>query len=200
MIKRLLQCAGAVAFAALSAHSALAATLQVVPSVNQIGIGSSVQISVRINDLVDLGAPSLGAYDLDIHFDPTVLSFSGVTWGDALLGDQLDLAQLGSFAQIDTGAVANGKLNLFEFSYDDIAALNNTQAGSFTLFSLTFDAVAAGLSPISIDVNALGDANGNALAAQVGNASVSAVPVPAALPLFASALLVTFARKRRHRA
>lgn len=196
MSKRLLQCAAALAVT-IGAHNASAATLAVVPAAAQVSVGGTVQVGFTIAGLGDLSAPSLGAYDLDIDFDAGLLNFSGVSWGDPLQGSQLDLARLGSYAQIDSSHAGSGKLNLFEFSFDDIAALNNLQAGSFTLFTLSFTAVAKGAASISIGVNALGDAYGNDLAAQVSNGSVSAVPVPASLPLFTSALLAMVVGRRR---
>ena len=195
MIKQLLT--GAAMMAALVA-GADAATLQVVPSAAQVNVGGTVQVAFTVANLIDLAAPSLGDYDLDVNFNAAVLGFNSVSWGDPVLGDQLDLAHLGSFAQIDSSTALTGKVNLFELSFDDVAALNNTQAGSFTLFTLTFDVLANGVSPITIGVNALGDAHGTGLSAQVTNGSVSAVPVPGALPLFASALLAAGLRRRRN--
>jgi hypothetical protein len=48
----------------------------------------------------------------------------------------------------------------------------------FTLATLTFNGLAAGVSPLSLSVNALGDQNGNALAASLENGSVTVTPVP----------------------
>lgn len=176
----------------LAGAGAQAATLDVLPSVATPAIGSTFNVTIRVSDLVGAGAPSLADFDLDVHFDASRLGYVGFTWGDAVLGDQLDLAHLGSLAFADESQAASGKINYFEVSYDDSALLNSTQAASFGLVTLTFNALVAGSAPITLSVNSLGDVNGNALSAQVNGASVQVapVPVPASLPLLASALLV----------
>jgi hypothetical protein len=181
---------------------AQAATLSVVPTASAVTVGSSFSVTINISDLIDAGAPSLGAFDLDINFNSALLSYSGFSWGDNIHGDQLDLAQLGSFAQADVSQAALGKLNYFEISFDDVAALNNTQAGSFGLLTLTFNALTQGATPITLGVNALGDAYGNALTAQISNANVNvnAVPLPSALSLFTSALIMMAGRARNRKA
>jgi len=188
---------GAAALTVL-AVSAQAATLSVLPSVSSVAVGSTFNVTINISDLIDAGAPSLGDFDIDIHFNSALLSYSGFTWGDSIHGDQLDLAHLGSFSQADTSHANTGALNYFEVSLDDVATLNNTQAGSFGLVTLTFNALAAGSAPITLSVNALGNANGNALSAQInnGNVNVSAVPLPSALTLFTSSLFPNRAPER----
>ncbi|CAA9889722.1 PEP-CTERM-sorting domain protein (fragment) [Candidatus Methylobacter favarea] len=41
--------------------------------------------------------------------------------------------------------------------------MNTLQAGSFTLATLSFNALSAGVSPLTISLNAIGDANGDSL-------------------------------------
>jgi hypothetical protein len=177
----------------MGASSANALYINVVPVNSTVGIGGSVQVDVHVGDLTDQSAPSLGAYDLNVLFDAALLQYTNIVWGD-----QLDQAQLGSMTLLDDSAAASGQLNVFEVSYDDIAVLDSQQSGDFVLFSLFFTAAAAGESAIEVDVLALGDAQGNALSAdQVTGASVTAVPVPAALPLLMSGLLLLAGRVRK---
>lgn len=186
----------------LCGFSVQAATLNVVPSSNSVTMGSTFNVTIVISDLIAGGAPSLADFDLDVNFDSSLLGYAGFSWGDGVLGDQLDLSHLGSLAFADESAAAAGHLNYFEVSYDDSALLNATQAGSFSLLTLTFTALSNGVAPISIGINALGDTNGNALSAQVHNASVqvSQVPLPSSLSLLASALLLAGgARTRRNK-
>lgn len=177
----------------LGAVSANAAYVNVVPVTSIVDAGSNVQVDFVVGDLTDNTAPSLGAYDLNVVFDAALLQYTGISWGN-----QLDLLQLGSLAMVDDSAAAGGQLNVFEVSYDEIATLDAQQSGSFTLFSLFFTALAVGESQIDVDVLSLGDAEGNALAAdQVSGAGVTVVPVPAALPLLVSGLALLAGRVRR---
>jgi hypothetical protein len=201
-MKKSLQNLAGIAALTLCGFSAQAATLSVLPSTNAPAVGSIFSVTIAIADLVGNGAPSLADFDIDIHFDANVLAYTSFTWGDSVLGDQLDLAQLGSLAFADESGAALGHLNYFEVSYDDSAVLNLDQADSFGLLTLTFTALTTGVSPIAISINALGDASGNALSAQIVNAgiAVAEVPLPPALPLLASALLlVGGARSRRNK-
>lgn len=173
---------------------AAAASLQMQPSLETIAIGESVGVHITIADMFDLAAPSLGSYDLDVNFDAGVLSYSSITWGT-----QLDLLGLGSLQAIDTAQAASGLLNLYEVSYDDVADLDSLQLNDFTLFTLTFTAINPGTSALTLNVNDLGDSLGIGIApSSVGGASVtvSEVPLPATLPLFAAGLLTLMRRRR----
>src|SRR3990167_6531147 len=179
--------------ALLGTGHASALTVDLVPASGSVALGGNLQLDVRVSDLTDLAAPSLGAYDLNVLFDAAALQYSYVSWGS-----QLDLEGLGSLTLEDSASAGNGLLNLAEISYDSIALLNDQQAGSFTLFSLFFTATALGNSQVGIDVLALSDAEGLALTADVvSGAQVTVVPVPAALPLLASGLLLLLGRLRR---
>ena len=173
---------------------ATAASLQVQPSLDTIAAGNSVSVQITITDMFDLAAPSLGSYDLDVNFDAGVLSYSSITWGT-----QLDLFGLGSLQAIDTAQAASGLLNIYEVSYDDVADLDSLQLNDFTLFTLTFTAIGPGFSALTLGVNDLGDSLGIGIApSSVGSASVtvSEVPLPATLPLFAAGLLTLMRRRR----
>lgn len=193
---------GALAMVAFGSF-ANAATLSVVPSAASINAGSVFFVAINIADLIDSGAPSLGAFDFDINFDANVLSYAGFSWGDSVHGDQLDLAQLGSWSGYDDSNAATGLLNFYEVSLDESSELNNTQVGNFGLLTLNFSALNAGVSTLSLSVNALSDADGNNLANTLvnnGSVTVNAVPIPATFPLFASALLLMVGRRRNRAA
>lgn len=136
-------------------------TLGLIPVSQTVAPGDTANLEVSIGGLGDSSAPSLSAYDLDVLFDFSVLTFSGVTFGDTVLGNQLDLTGFGTLSAYD--ASTPGVLNLFEISFDDPSTLDSLQAGAFTLATISFSATGSGISPISLSINSLGDSIGNPL-------------------------------------
>jgi hypothetical protein len=189
-----LLCALALSVAAASAN---AATISIDPSSQSTTVGSTVSATVRIADLTTGTAPSLGGYDLNLSFDSAVLSFSGLTYGSGL-----DVLGLGSIRVSDTGSAALGLLNVVEISLDEESDLNALQTDAFGLFTVTFQALAAGTSGLSLQVNSLADAAGLGLNAATANGSigVAPVPLPAAAWLLFSGLagLAGISRRRSH--
>lgn len=172
--KRLLP-AIVVAWAALVGVSH-AATLSVSPSSQTVAMGANVFVDINVAGLGAAGAPSVGAYDLNVSYDSLLLTFVSATFGH-----ELDIFLLGSNPSGVSTALPN-TVNVFEVSLDSVANLNNLQSADFTLFRLTFTGAALGTSPIGISVNALADSAGDTLARSVvgGNVTVAAVPAPAA--------------------
>lgn len=153
-----------------------ATTINFAPLTQDVNLGTPFTVAITISGLNDFIAPSLGVFDVDVNFDPSILSFGSVSYGDPILGDQLDLSGLGSVTATTLGT---GFVNLFELSLDSIGDLNGSQAGDFTLATLSFDTLAVGASPLSFTVKALGDAEGNSLSADAGTGVANVVqPVP----------------------
>jgi len=156
--------------------------------------GSSIDMVVTISGLGNGVTPSLAAYDLDINFDSNHLAFSSATFGDAILGNQLDFVDYG-FHFSEASLSETGVLNIYEISDDDIDDLNDFQADDFTLLTLTFNILKSDVSQLSLSINDLGDTNGDLLSATLNTGHVSTVPVPAAFWLMVSGLAVLY-RKR----
>ncbi len=157
------------------AFNAQALTLSLVPEQTQVNSGDALRLSLTVDGLNNQSAPSLGAYDLALDFNSDLLSLTTIYWGDAALGNQLDLAGFGSLQDIINNAVNlhNRSLNFFELSFDSAEDLDQQQAGNFTLLSLLFTSSNAGIADFSLHINALSDAWGNALTADIRNASVT---------------------------
>jgi hypothetical protein len=134
-------------------------------------------------------------------FDTSFLSLLGVTYGDPVLGDQLDLFGFGSLALTTPGA---GTVNLFQLSFDLIDDLNTLQASSFVLAQLTFNTLSPGSTGLTVSLNSLSDAAGSALdtTATGGMLSIrppvtSAVPEPSTSWLMLVGGAIAAARARR---
>ena len=171
----------------LSARPAQAISLAIFPVTQAVQGGQTADVAITISGLGNAATLSLSTFDLDVSFDPSILGFNTVVYGDTVLGDQLDLFGVGFPIIATTPGV--GTVNLFELSFNTVAELDGSQAGSFTLATVTFDPLAGGTSPLALTVNALGDAAGGALiVASVAGADVTVVPEPTSLLLLGSGL------------
>lgn len=143
-----------------------------VSSPSSVGLGGGFQIDVSVSGLDTL---DLGAFDIDLSFDSSLLQFQGYTLGSELT-DPL-------FGQIDLslGEKAPGLINVAETSaLFDFSA----QPDSFTLATLSFTGSAVGTSPLDISFVDLRDDLAAPIAnPDLSNAQVSVVPVPATLLL-----------------
>ena len=127
----------------------------------------------------------LGAWDVDISYDSTVVSYAGSSfhtgvdsWGCIICGD---------------GSVS-GTIDLYESSLDSVADLTANQDGlgnAFTLATLEFQALADGFSGLLFGASIFGDEYGSAITPElidggicVGEGKcVISVPEPSSLLL-----------------
>ncbi len=150
----------------------------------------TLAIAIGISGLNTGFAPSLASYDFDLEFDPSQLSFVSATFGDDILGNQLDLS--GSTLNPTTAfEISTGLLNLSEVAFSDsVEDLNTWQNDSFTLATLNFALLKTRQSQFNLLINSLGDAEGNPLLADNLSVSITTVPLPSALFLMLSGLVV----------
>ena len=171
-------CALSLLVACAGAH---AAAIQVLPLSQNVNAGDPFIVTLQISGLGAGSAPSVGTFDIDLGFDSSLVSFVSTAYGTGL-----DIFGLGDLQFTTPGA---GTVNLFELSLDGATDLNSLQPASFVLATLSFSALANGTSPFILSLNALGDADGNALPATLQNGSViigsstPSIPEPATLLL-----------------
>ncbi len=196
----------ALAFILLFAgFEAWAITISIAPNSQTVNQGDTVTTELVISDLAPGGSPSLAEFDLNLTFNPGVLSIDTTdSDGDSVIDSvildptgQLDIFDLNSNF-VSAELISSNTLNLYDLSFDLPDDLDTNQLGSFVLASITFQADAIGTSPLNIFINSLGDALGDPLAANIlnGSVTVTAVPVVPALWLFLSGLGVIAFKKR----
>jgi hypothetical protein len=176
--------------------TARAVSLEIVPASQTILIGTSTTVDLVIAGLGHGIPPALSTFDLNVRFDPAILRLPTTDAnGDGVIDsvdidptNQLDVLGLGGNIMM-AGLTGAGTLHLFDLSFDLPGDLTTRQAGSFALATLTFESLAGGTSGLSLNINALGDAEGNPLTATVSGASVTATPEPGTWLLLASGSL-----------
>jgi hypothetical protein len=146
-----------------------AVVLSVDPISQSVGLGSQVSFNINVAGLGN--GIAMGTYDINLGFNPGLLAYSGIAFGT-----QIDLFGLGD---VRTVTPDNGTVGVFELSLESVSDLNAFQAPAFRLATLSFQTLALGTnSPITLSVNALGDAFGNSITTSLQNSSVSVMAVP----------------------
>jgi hypothetical protein len=163
----------------LSAAGALAVPIEILPSDQEVELGSQVSVDIVIDPR---GDAFIGAYDFIVNFDDTLLSFASAIFGGALGGDSFD-----SFAGvIDFGA---GQVNLSEFSFlFDLSGLQDRQP--FILATVLFDTLDIGTSDLYLSDIILGDDFGFPLSAQPVGGRITIIEPPVSVPEPATWLLL----------
>ena len=173
--------------------------ISVEPPYQAVADGSAVSVSLQISGLGAFTAPSLGTFDLDLRFDPSLLDFNSFVFGDPVLGDQLDLSG-GSITGMGT-TPGSGVVNIYEVSLDSVTDLDNLQEPMFTLGIFEFQPLQVGISFLFIDINALGDASGyslpDSLSGTVRAGVISITPEPGSITLVAATLIALVLGGRR---
>jgi hypothetical protein len=174
-----------------------AASIGLSPSPVATSVGGSFTLDLVVAGLGDGAAPSLGAYDLDVLFDASLLSLDSVSFG-ALLGGPADSLR-------DAGELVAGTWDVSELSFLSPSELDALQPGSFVLATLGFSALADGVTSVTLGNALAGDGFGRPLELQLGAARVeigggAVVPEPGAALLFGLGALAVARTRRRARA
>lgn len=174
------------------------------PTTSVQSVNGTFSIDLVVSGLATDGF-ILSTFDVDVNFDVSLLQYLGASSGGGLGAGSLFAATAGS-----------GLVNLFELSFLADAELLAAQSDYFTLATMSFTALAPGLTTLDPSFLALGGAqvagpgglpvtqNLLDLTHTVGSASVTinpaTVPEPGSLLLMLTALaLVPLARGQRRR-
>jgi hypothetical protein len=166
-----------------------AVSLEVVSSENSLFLTGLVDVSVVVSDLGNGAPPSVGAFDLELQFDNTLVSINSASvsggLGDFGLGEAV------------TGTVVNATdVDVFEVSLLTPAELNALQTDSFTLFTVTFKGIAPGTAAFNVVLNAplsdeLGDPIVTPTLTNLVLEVIAPIPVPALTPWALALLLLS---------
>ena len=186
-----------------------AAMISLVPSTSHLNVGDSFILNVFISQLAPNGSPSLAGFDLNIHFensllliDSTDLDTDGVF--DSIVIDpdsELDITGL-DLNFFSTEMLSASVLRIFEGSLDLPSDLDTFQSSSFKLAEIHMSALQSGISDIFITINGLVDANGNALEFTTESTQiiVNGIPVPApTLGLVFAIIAASLLRRHKRR-
>ena len=172
------------------------------PDVQPGVTGDDITLTLMAGGLDDGMPLSLGAFDLDILFDSSVLSFTGYTLFDEL--GFIDFFEAGDFS---LGEYGPGVVGISEVSFLLPSDLDAMQSGSFALAELMFHIdllEAPDFTIVSMTPGLFGFSDGDGVAfdevelrsALIGTPPDATVPEPSTLALLSLAgLLAVFRRK-----
>ncbi|XVJ70988.1 MAG: hypothetical protein HEQ39_16225 [Rhizobacter sp.] len=169
-VRRLFFCGLLLASALVPGH-AQSATVSLAASTTSPTAGSQFFVDVLVDGLSS--GQVIGAFDLDVVFNSSVLSASSVAFSPAL-------GSLG-LEQLTASTITAGRIDFSSVSLLTGAELLPLQSGLFSLARFTFDAIGSGAAGLAFDALTapgllFGDEFGNALIVSVGTVSNVVVP------------------------
>ncbi|MCH9662873.1 MAG: PEP-CTERM sorting domain-containing protein [Gammaproteobacteria bacterium] len=137
----------------------------------------------------------LGDFDVDIVYDPSIVSFLG-----GIIDPDFGVDSFGCFVPFDCDINGStpGTINLFEISFDTILDLIANQDGlgnRFSLATLSFEGLADGLTALTLNGINFGDENGTPMSPTlingditIGDPGTPTIPEPSTLLLLGTGL------------
>lgn len=171
------------------AQSANAALITMAPSSQTIELGETASIDVSISEFAT--DQYLGAFDLGVAFNSSILSVTNVVFGTEL-----------GFSFQDEFVDGSGLHAVLESSLEDPQFLVDNQVSEFLLFTIEFTAAGFGTSSVAFDSVLLGDQDGNEItdvdfnSARITVNNPNAVPEPGALSILLAGFAFVAIRKR----
>jgi hypothetical protein len=202
------------ALAALGlAASAQAATVNLSGSSSHVSVGSAFSLALRIDGLHQGGIGSLAGFDIDLHYDDSLLQFTGYSFIDPGSGSNpLDLPEPGGLGFFGQASVAGaGLLDAFGLSGNSTAVLDAGQPDAFRFLELNFVALQASSgTDLALDLAdpllLFADGAGNPIAIDFGASRTALVidaqgggslPEPGSAALSLAGLAVALSTRRR---
>lgn len=186
--------AGSLMFCSAFAQSAQAASIGFDPDNQSVANGSPVQVDIVFSDL---GGEIISAYDLDVTYDASIISATGVVFASSL-GDEFFFEVFNDFDLSTPGIVDLAQISLLSDS--DLLAFQG--GDSITAATLMFDTLGTGTTELGFVFNAFNDVKGSrglVLDLDINGGSItvgSAIPEPSAALLFAVGALLLRPRRR----
>ena len=127
------------------------------PLYQVIGLPGSASVDLIVSNLA--ADEAVGSFDVDVTFNPGIIGFTGTHlaagWAASWVATSSNSAP---------ATAAGGVIDIAALSLLDPSALGPLQGGSFVLATLAFDAVAFGVSPLTLTQSIFADQDGVAVA------------------------------------
>lgn len=150
-LRKLFVAAAAIVAASLTARAAIIVSLE--PASQTISVGGPVSLDLVVSGLNAFAAPGVGAFDVDLTYNPAVLSAVSASFGTHL--------DLGLFGSIQSSNLSTpGLIHLDEVSLESSSDLLSSQPASFKLATLNFTGTGGGVSSVAVASATLSDVTG----------------------------------------
>ncbi|NLD93637.1 MAG: PEP-CTERM sorting domain-containing protein [Fibrobacter sp.] len=151
-----------------------AAVISIKPSSSEVMIGSRFNVDILVEELGE--NEMIGAFDLNLQYDPSILQFQ-----EYRLTNELGSISDNSALDLSAGLTKQGIVNI-----SSVSLLDNSynQPNTFKIADVVFNAVDEGTSVLGLFNVTLGNYFGDEISTVIHNSSVQAVPESSSMALF----------------